>query len=235
MRGGANGARIRLDPQINWKVNKPDQLKTIISKYEEISTSTGASIADIIVLGGCVGIEKASGKDVSFLPGRGDATEDNTDKESFEVLEPLADGFRNFLKDDFNVSPEEMLLDKAQLLDLTASEMVVLIAGFRSLGISYDGHGILSQDTNKLSNEFLVKILDMKYEWVPVSDNIYNGIDRETGEKHFTATRVDLIIGSNSQLRAIAEEYACDDSNDLFINDFILAWNKVMNADRFDV
>jgi catalase-peroxidase len=235
MRGGANGARIRLDPQINWKVNKPGQLKTIISKYEEISTSTGASIADIIVLGGCVGIEKASGKDVSFLPGRGDATEDNTDKESFEVLEPLADGFRNFQKDDFNVSPEEMLLDKAQLLDLTASEMVVLIAGFRSLGISYDGHGILSQDTNNLSNEFLVKILDMKYEWVPVSDNIYNGIVRETGEKHFTATRVDLIIGSNSQLRAIAEEYACDDSNDLFINDFILAWNKVMNADRFDV
>ena len=235
MRGGANGARIRLDPQINWKVNKPDQLKTIISKYEEISTSTGASIADIIVLGGCVGIEKASGKDVSFLPGRGDATEDNTDKESFEVLEPLADGFRNFLKDDFNVSPEEMLLDKAQLLDLTASEMVVLIAGFRSLGISYDGHGILSQDTNKLSNEFLVKILDMKYEWVPVSDNIYNGINRETGEKHFTATRVDLIIGSNSQLRAIAEEYACNDSNDLFISDFILAWNKVMNADRLDI
>ena len=235
MRGGANGSRIRLDPQINWKVNKPDQLKKVLKKYENISSETGASLADIIVLGGCVGVEKASGKSVSFLPGRGDASQDNTDIESFSVLEPLADGFRNFQKEDYDVSPEEMLLDKSQLLDLTASEMTVLLAGFRSLGISHDGHGVLTENIKSLSNDFLVNILDMKYEWKKVSDNLYDGYNRDTGEKVYTATRVDLVFGSNSQLRAISEVYAYEDANDTFVNDFISAWSKVMNSDRFDV
>ena len=235
MRGGANGSRIRLDPQINWKVNKPDQLKKVLKKYENISSETGASLADIIVLGGCIGVEKASGKSVSFLPGRGDASQENTDIESFSVLEPLADGFRNFQKEDYDVSPEEMLLDRAQLLDLTASEMTVLIAGMRSLGISHDGHGVLTENIEILSNDFLVNILDMKYEWKTVSDNLFDGYNKSTGEKAYTATRVDLVFGSNSQLRAISEVYACDDANEIFINDFISAWTKVMNSDRFDV
>jgi len=235
MRGGANGSRIRLDPQINWKVNKPDQLKKVLKKYENISSETGASLADIIVLGGCIGVEKASGKSVSFLPGRGDASQENTDIESFSVLEPLADGFRNFQKEDYDVSPEEMLLDRAQLLDLTASEMTVLIAGMRSLGISHDGHGVLTENIEILSNDFLVNILDMKYEWKTVSDNLFDGYNKSTGEKLYTATRVDLVFGSNSQLRAISEVYACDDANEIFINDFISAWTKVMNSDRFDV
>ena len=235
MRGGANGSRIRLDPQINWKVNKPDQLKKVLKKYENISSETGASLADIIVLGGCIGVEKASGKSVSFLPGRGDASQENTDIESFSVLEPLADGFRNFQKEDYDVSPEEMLLDRAQLLDLTASEMTVLIAGMRSLGISHDGHGVLTENIEILSNDFLVNILDMKYEWKTVSDNLFDGYNRNTGEKVYTATRVDLVFGSNSQLRAVSEVYACEDANDTFINDFISAWTKVMNSDRFDI
>ena len=235
MRGGANGSRIRLDPQINWKVNKPDQLKKVLKKYENISSETGASLADIIVLGGCIGVEKASGKSVSFLPGRGDASQENTDIESFSVLEPLADGFRNFQKEDYDVSPEEMLLDRAQLLDLTASEMTVLIAGMRSLGISHDGHGVLTENIEILSNDFLVNILDMKYEWKTVSDNLFDGYNRYTGEKVYTATRVDLVFGSNSQLRAVSEVYACEDANDTFINDFISAWTKVMNSDRFDI
>ena len=235
MRGGANGARIRLDPQINWEVNKPAKLKKILEKYESISLETGASIADLIILGGSVGIEKASGKKVPFLAGRGDATKHNTDVESFAVLEPFADGFRNFQKEDYEVSPEEMLLDKAQLLGLTAAELTVLIAGFRSLGISHEGHGILTKNTQILSNNFLTNILDMKYEWRLVSENLYDGIDRDSGEKVFTATRVDLIFGSNSQLRAISEVYASEDANDLFVDDFIAAWKKVMDADRFDV
>ncbi len=235
MRGGANGARIRLDPQINWEVNKPTKLKKILEKYESISLETGASIADLIVLGGSVGIEKASGQKVTFLAGRGDATKHNTDAESFAVLEPCADGFRNFQKDDYEVSPEEMLLDKAQLLGLTAAELTVLVAGLRSLGISHEGHGILTKNTQILSNDFLTNILDMKYEWRHVSENLYDGIDRDSGEKVFTATRVDLIFGSNSQLRAISEVYASEDANNLFVNDFIAAWKKVMDADRFDV
>ena len=235
MRGGANGSRIRLDPQINWKVNKPDQLKKVLKKYENISSETGASLADIIVLGGCIGVEKASGKSVSFLPGRGDASQENTDIESFSVLEPLADGFRNFQKEDYDVSPEEMLLDRAQLLDLTASEMTVLIAGMRSLGISHDGHGVLTENIEILSNDFLVNILDMKYEWKTVSDNLFDGYNRYTGEKVYTATRVDLVFGSNSQLRAVSEVYACEDAQNTFINDFISTWTKVMNSDRFDI
>ena len=235
MRGGANGARIRLDPQINWEVNKPAKLKKILEKYESISLETGASIADLIVLGGSVGIEKASGKKVPFLAGRGDATKHNTDVESFAVLEPFADGFRNFQKEDYEVSPEEMLLDKAQLLGLTAAELTVLVAGFRSLGISHEGHGILTKNTQILSNDFLTNILDMKYEWRLVSENLYDGIDRDSVEKVFTATRVDLIFGSNSQLRAISEVYASEDANDLFVDYFIAAWKEVMDADRFDV
>ena len=155
--------------------------------------------------------------------------------ESFAVLEPFADGFRNFRKEDYDVSPEEMLLDKAQLLGLTAAELTVLVAGLRSLGISHDGHGILTKNTQILSNDFLTNILDMKYEWRLASENLYDGIDRDSGEKLFTATRVDLIFGSNSQLRAISEVYASEDANDMFINDFIAAWEKVMDADRFDV
>ena len=235
MRGGANGARIRLDPQINWEVNKPVQLKKVLDKYESISLKTGASIADLIILGGSVGIEKASGHQVPFLSGRGDATKNNTDVESFAVLEPFADGFRNFQKEDYEVSPEEMFLDRAQLLGLTASEATVLVAGFRSLGISHKGHGVLTENTQILSNDFLANILDMTYEWKPVSENLYDGLDRYSGEKIFTATRVDLIFGSNSQLRAISEVYASEDANNTFINDFIAAWNKVINSDRFDV
>ncbi len=235
MRGGANGARIRLSPQKDWKVNKPEQLKKVLNIYEKISKNTGASVADIIVLAGNVGIEQASGANVPFSPGRGDATQEQTDSDSFGVLEPLADGFRNFQKNDFKVSPEEMLLDKSQLLGLTAPEMTVLVGGLRSLGISEEGYGIFSNDINNLSNDFFTNLLDMSTEWKPSSKNTYNGVDRISGKKVKTATRVDLVFGSNSQLRAIAEVYACDDSKETFVNDFILAWNKVMNSDRFDL
>jgi len=235
MRGGANGARIRLEPQKNWEVNKPDELSKILDIYSEISEKTGASVADIIVLAGNVGIEKASGKNLEFTPGRGDATQENTDIESFAVLEPVVDGFRNFQKQDYGVSPEEMLLDKAQIMGLTAPEMTVLIGGMRSLGISTDGHGVFSKPTGKLTNDFFVKLLDMNVEWKPINKNVYEGINRSSSEKVSTATRVDLAFGSNSQLRAIAEVYACHDSHEKFITDFITAWNKVMNQDRFDL
>ena len=235
MRGGANGSRIRLAPQLNWEVNKPDQLKRILSVYENISSKTGVSISDIIVLAGCIGIEKASGQDVPFSPGRGDATKENTDAESFDVLEPIVDGFRNFQKEGFEVSPEEMLLDKAQLLGLSASEMIVLLAGMRSLGISHEGHGLFSADCEKISNDFLVTLLDMKFNWKKVKENLYEAFDRSTGKVFHTATRVDLLLGSNSQLRAISEVYASEDANEDFIQDFISAWVKVMNLDRFDI
>jgi len=235
MRGGANGSRIRLAPQLNWEVNKPDQLKRILTVYEKISSKTGVSIADIIVLAGCIGIETASGKDVPFSPGRGDATTENTDVESFDVLEPIVDGFRNFQKESFEVSPEEMLLDKAQLLGLTASEMIVLLAGMRSLGISHEGHGLFSADYEKISNDFLITLLDMKFNWKKVKENLYEAYDRSAGKVVHTATRVDLLLGSNSQLRAISEVYASEDANEDFIQDFISAWVKVMNLDRFDI
>ena len=235
MRGGANGARIRLEPQISWEANKPNELSKILDIYSGISDKTGASVADVIVLAGNVGIEKASGKTLEFIPGRGDATQENTDVDSFAVLEPVVDGFRNFLKEDYGVSPEEMLLDKAQIMGLTAPEMTVLIGGMRSLGISANGHGVFSEPTGKLSNDFFLKLLDMGIEWKPVNSNTYEGVNRSTGEKISSATRVDLAFGSNSQLRAISEVYACSDSHDKFINDFISAWNKVMNADRFDL
>ena len=234
LRGGANGSRIRLAPQKDWEVNKPDQLMKILDTYASISSKTGVSTADIIVLAGNVGIEKASGRVLDFTPGRGDATPENTDIDSFAVLEPLADGFRNYQKQDFAVSPEEMLLDRSQLMGLTAPEMTVLVGGFRSLGINGD-YGSFSENKDKLSNDFFVELLDMDVEWKPVSNNSYVGIDRQTGKNVKTASRVDLIFGSNSQLRAISEVYACNDSNGKFLDDFISAWSKVMNSDRFDV
>ena len=235
MRGGANGARIRLEPQRSWEVNKPNELSKVLDVYTSISEKTGASIADVIVLAGNVGIEKASGQSLDFTPGRGDATQEKTDVDSFAVLEPVVDGFRNYQKEDYGISPEEMLLDKAQIMGLTAPEMTVLIGGLRSLGISADGHGVFSKDTSKLSNGYFVNLLDMGIEWKPINSNTYQGVSRSTSEKVNTATRVDLAFGSNSQLRAISEVYACSDSHEKFINDFIAAWNKVMNMDRFDL
>jgi catalase-peroxidase len=236
MRGGANGARIRLAPQKYWEVNKPNQLEKVLSIYEAISNETGASIADVIVLAGNVGIEIATGCKVPFIPGRGDATQDQTDSSSFEVLEPHSDGFRNFHKSGINVTPEEMMLDKAQLLNLTAPEMTVLLGGMRSLGISSSGHGIFTSDTNTMTNDYFDTLLDMSVQWKPNgTGNSYEAFDRSTGNKVRSATRSDLVFGSNSQLRAIAEVYASSDAGDKFVNDFISAWNKVMNADRFDV
>ena len=235
MRGGANGARIRLEPQKNWEVNKPSELSKILDIYSDISEKTNASIADIIVLAGNIGIEEASGKSLEFIPGRGDATQEKTDVASFEVLEPVVDGFRNFQKQDYGVSPEEMLLDKAQIMGLTAPEMTVLIGGMRSLGISSNGCGIFTEPSGKLTNDFFVKLLDMGIEWKPAGKNSYDGFDRASSKKVSSASRVDLAFGSNSQLRAIAEVYACSDSKNKFINDFVAAWNKVMNLDRFDL
>ena len=234
LRGGANGARIRLEPQRNWEVNKPSQLEKVLSVYETISSNTGVSVADIIILGGNVGIEKASGQKVDFTPGRGDASQEQTDIESFSYLEPLSDGFRNYHRGGLDVKSEEMMLDKAQLLGLTAPEMTVLLGGLRSLGISHNGYGKFSSNPNELSNDYLVKLLDMSVAWQPNgTGNSYEAIDRSTGEKVSSASRVDLVFGSNSQLRAIAELYSQNDSRDKFITDFISAWNKVMNADLF--
>ena len=236
MRGGANGARIRLAPQKDWEVNKPEQLKKVLEIYENISNDTGASVADVIVLAGNIGIEMATGTKVPFTPGRGDATDEQTDSASFDVLEPHSDGFRNFHKAGINVTPEEMTLDKAQLLNLTAPEMTVLLGGMRSLGISSSGHGIFTNDVNKMTNDYFDTLLDMSVQWKPNgTGNSYEAFDRSSGDKVRTATRSDLVFGSNSQLRAIAEVYASSDASDKFVNDFISAWNKVMNADRFDV
>ena len=235
MRGGANGARIRLAPQKDWQANKPDQLQRVLSVLEPIAAAAGASVADVIVLAGNVGIEKASGLSLPFTPGRGDATQAQTDVDSFAVLEPVADGFRNFQKADYSVSPEEMLLDKAQLLGLTAPEMTVLVGGMRALGISANGHGVFSATTDKLTNAFFVTLLDMGVEWKATGSNSYEAVDRKTGKPVRTATRVDLAFGSNSQLRALAEVYAADDAQDRFLRDFAAAWVKVMNNDRFDV
>ena len=232
MRGGANGARIRLAPQKDWVANKPDQLSKVLSKYQQIANETNASIADIIVLGGNVGIEKATGKKVSFTPGRGDATEAQTDVDSFSVLEPLSDGFRNFLKEDYGVSPEEMLLDKSHLLGLTAPEMTVLVGGLRSLGITTDNKGVFSNNLEKLDNEFFTTLLDMSIKWEPTDHNTFKGSDKDG--KVYLASRYDLAFGSNSQLRALSEVYASSDGSEKMVNDFIIAWNKVMNNDRFD-
>jgi len=251
-RGGANGARLRLEPQKSWTVNQPDQLNKIIKVYEEIrenfNNANGkakkVSLADLIVLGGCAGIELAaknagSNITVPFIPGRTDASSEQTDTDSFSVLEPKADGFRNFMKSKYAISAEEMLIDRAQLLTLTAPEMTVLIGGMRVLNANYkqSKHGVFTQKPESLTNDFFVNLLDMGTVWKPKAEDkdIFEGRDRSTGELKWTGTRVDLIFGSNSQLRAIAEVYAGDDSREKFQNDFVNAWNKVMNADRFDI
>jgi catalase-peroxidase len=236
MRGGANGARIRLAPQKDWEINKPDQLNKVIEVYDTISKETGASIADIIVLAGNLGIEKASNATVPFTPGRGDATQEQTDADSFAALEPVSDGFRNYHKSGLNVTPEEMMLDKAHLLGLTAPEMTVLLGGMRSLGISSNGYGMFTENSNELTNDYLDTLLDMSVEWKPNgTGNSYEAFTRTSGDKVRSASRADLVFGSNSQLRALVEVYAESDSKEKFTNDFILAWNKVMNADRFDI
>ncbi|MGY4877994.1 catalase/peroxidase HPI [Vreelandella aquamarina] len=242
MRGGANGARIRLAPQKDWEGNEPARLNKVLSVYEKIAAKTGASIADIIVLGGSVGIEhaaKAAGYDilVPFIPGRGDASAEMTDADSFEPLEPLADGFRNWQKKDYVVKPEEMLLDRAQLMGLSAPEMTVLVGGMRMLDTNAGGthHGIFSDRVGQLTNDFFVNLTDMGNTWKPTGKNLYEIRDRATGQVKWTATRIDLVFGSNSILRSYAEVYAQDDNEEKFVNDFVAAWTKVMNADRFDL
>ena len=232
MRGGANGSRIRLSPQKDWEANKPEQLAKVLSVLEVIANDSGASLADVIILAGNAAIEKASGSNVPFIPGRGDASEEQTDAESFAVLEPISDAFRNYHRAGTNIPSEEMLLDKAQLLGLTAPEMTVLLGGMRSLGISNDRLGVFTENPNDLSNDFLETLLDMSVQWKPNgTGNSYEATDRASGEKVRTASRSDLVLGSNSQLRAIAEVYASSDAKDKFIADFISAWNKVMTAD----
>ena len=233
LRGGANGARIRLSPQKDWEANKPKQLKAVLDVLEPLAAKHEASLADTIVLAGCVAIEKVSGREVPFNPGRGDATQEQTDVESFAVLEPLADGFRNYQKADFTVSPEEMMLDKAQLLNLTAAEMTVLLGGLRSLGVSASDHGLWNQKV-ELSNSWFNTLLDMSVKWSEIGINSYEATDRVSGKVTRTASRCDLVFASNSQLRAIVEVYAQNDNSDKFISDFISSWVKVMNADRFD-
>ena len=243
-RGGANGARIRLAPQKDWEGNEPVRLAKVITKLEEIQIGLAkkVSIADLIVLGGSAAVEQAAkavgvNANVTFIAGRGDATQEQTDVYSFEDFEPKADGFRNFVKADYVVQPEELLLDRAQLLGLTAPEMTVLIGGLRVLGANYGDskRGVLTDNVGVLSNDFFVNLTDMKFNWKPTGKNSYNIVDRASGETKFTATRVDLVFGSNSILRSYAEVYAQDDNKEKFVKDFIAAWTKVMNADRFDV
>jgi catalase-peroxidase len=245
-RGGANGARIRLAPQKDWEVNEPAELKTVLAKLEAIQKESAkkVSLADLIVLGGCAAIEKAAkdaGIDVKvpFTPGRTDASQDQTDVESFAPLEPRADAFRNYIstkKHQF-MAPEEAMVDRAQLLQLTGPEMTVLIGGLRVLGANYgkSKHGVFTQKPGTLSNDFFVNLLDMGTVWHPVADGTYEGRDRKTKAAKWTGTRVDLIFGSHSQLRAFAEVYACADSKEKFVKDFVAAWDKVMNADRFEL
>ena len=233
LRGGANGARIRLAPQKDWEANKPKQLQAVLGILEPLAAKHNASLADTIVLAGGVAIEKVSGKKVPFTPGRGDASQEQTDIESFAVLEPLADGFRNYQKADFTVSPEEMMLDKGQLLNLTASEMTVLVGGLRSLGVSTNGDGIWNQEV-ALNTSWFNTLLDMSVKWSETGINRYEATDRTSGKVIRSASRCDLVFGSNSQLRAIVEVYAQNDNSDKFISDFISSWVKVMNADRFD-
>jgi catalase-peroxidase len=251
-RGGANGARIRLAPQKDWEVNQPAQLKTALQTLEEIqqefngaqSDGKRVSLADLIVLGGCAGVEQAArnaGHDVTvpFTPGRTDASLEQTDVESFAVLEPVADGFRNYLKTKYAVSAEELLVDRAQLLTLTAPEMTVLVGGMRVLNANFgqSQHGVFTKRPETLTNDFFVNLLDMRTVWTATSEDedVFEGRDRVSGELKWTGTRVDLIFGSNSQLRAVAEVYGCEDSQGKFLHDFVAAWNKVMNLDRFDL
>ncbi|ARA76140.1 catalase/peroxidase HPI [Pectobacterium brasiliense] len=242
MRGGANGARIRLAPQKDWVGNEPERLARVLVVLESIAAATGASVADTIVLAGNVGIEKAAKAagvhvTVPFAPGRGDTTDALTDAESFDVLEPIHDGYRNWLKKDYAVSVEELMLDRTQLMGLTAKEMTVLVGGMRVLGTNYGGtkHGVFTNREGALTNDFFVNLTDMKYTWKPYRKDLYEIRDRKTGEVKWTATRLDLVFGSNSILRAYAEVYAQDDSKEKFVNDFVAAWVKVMNADRFDL
>jgi len=242
MRGGANGARIRLAPQKDWEGNEPKRLANMLEVYEGIAAETGASVADVIVLAGNVGIEqaaKAAGFDITvpFSPGRGDATDEMTDANSFEYLEPIHDGYRNWLKKDYVVSAEELMLDRTQLMRLTAPEMTALVGGMRVLGTNHGGtkHGVFTDREGVLTNDFFVNLTDMNYMWKPAGNNLYEIRDRKTSEVKWTATRVDLVFGSNSILRAYAEVYAQDDNKEKFVNDFVTAWAKVMNADRFDL
>ncbi|MDO6597280.1 catalase/peroxidase HPI [Oceanihabitans sp. 2_MG-2023] len=241
-RGGTNGARIQLEPQNKWQGNEPEKLQKVLAVLQPIAIDFGISLADTIVLAGNVGVEKAiknAGMHVSvpFAPGRGDATQEMTDVESFEPLEPLADGYRNWQKKEYVVSPEEMLLDRTQLMGLTAAEMTVLVGGMRVLGTNYGGtkHGVFTENEGALTNDFFVNLTDMIYEWKHLDNGIYEIINRKTGAVKFTATRVDLVFGSNSILRAYAEVYAQDDSKEKFVTDFVAAWTKVMNANRFDL
>jgi catalase-peroxidase len=242
LRGGANGARIRLAPQKDWEGNEPARLQKVLAALEPIAAETGASLADVIVLAGNLGVEqaaKAAGFDISvpFAPGRGDATQEMTDAASFEVLEPVADGFRNWQKKDYIVSAEEMLLDRAQLLGLTAVEMTALLGGMRVLDTNHGGtkHGVFTDRPGALTTDFFVNLTDMAYKWVPVGKDSYEIRDRATDAVKFTASRVDLVFGSNSILRAYAEVYAQDDNAEKFVHDFVAAWVKVMNNDRFDL
>jgi len=250
-RGGANGARIRLAPQKDWAVNNPAQLQKVLKVYEKIQADfhakSGAkkvSMADLIVLGGDAAVEKAAANagvkiNLPFKPGRMDARQDQTDLASFQLLEPMADGFRNYTKAQYTLSTEELLVDKAQLLTLTAPEMTVLVGGMRALGANYDGskHGVFGKKTDALSNEFFVNLLDMSTEWKAMDANkeVFEGRDRKTGAVKYTATRADLIFGSHSELRALAEVYAQNDNKEKFIRDFAAAWSKVMHLDRFDL
>ncbi len=242
MRGGANGARIRLVPQKDWEGNEPARLARVLSVLEPIAAETGASVADVIVLAGNLGVEqaaKAAGFDltVPFSPGRGDATDEMTDAEAFEPLEPIHDGYRNWLKKDYAVSAEELMLDRTQLMGLTAHEMTALVGGMRVLGANHGGtkHGVFTDREGVLTNDFFVNLTDMAYTWKPTGNNLYEIVDRKTGSVRWTATRIDLVFGSNSVLRAYAEVYAQDDDKEKFVNDFVAAWTKVMNADRFDL
>ena len=242
LRGGANGSRIRLEPQRSWEGNEPTRLNKVLAVLEPIAQETGASIADVIVLAGNIGVEKAAAAAgvkiaVPFSPGRGDASQAQTDVESFKVLEPIHDGFRNWVKKDYAVSPEELLLDRAQLMGLTAPEMTALVGGMRVIGTNHEGtsHGVFTKNIGSLTTDFFVNLTDMKYTWEPAGENLYNIRDRKTGSIDWTATRVDLVFGSNSILRSYSEFYAQNDNKEKFIKDFVAAWTKVMNADRYDL
>jgi catalase-peroxidase len=242
LRGGANGSRIRLEPQRSWEGNEPTRLNKVLAALEPIAQETGASIADVIVLAGNIGVEKAAAAAgvkiaVPFSPGRGDASQAHTDVESFKVLEPIHDGFRNWVKKDYAVSPEELLLDRAQLMGLTAPEMTALVGGMRVIGTNHAGtsHGVFTKNIGCLTTDFFVNLTDMKYTWEPAGQNLYNIRDRKTGSVDWTATRVDLVFGSNSILRSYSEFYAQNDNKEKFVKDFVAAWTKVMNADRYDL
>ena len=242
MRGGANGARIRLAPQKSWEGNEPERLARVLAVLEPIAAETGASVADVIVLAGDVGVEQAAqagghAVTIPFMPGRGDATDEMTDAESFESMEPIHDGYRNWLKKDYVVSAEELMLDRTQLMGLTAPEMTVLVGGMRVLGTNYGNtkHGVLTDQEGALTNDFFVNLTDMGNVWKRVNDNLFEIRDRKTNEVKWTTTRIDLVFGSNSVLRSYAEVYAQDDNKEKFVNDFVAAWTKVMNADRFDL